>query len=310
MSWARFDDASSDHLKVRRAGSNGVALWWASVVWCSRHVTDGLIPKELVGDVWRPLDDPAFDLDAAIVRLLEVGLWREEPGHYVVNDFLDYNPSKAEIETKRAKEREKKRAQRRPERTPRGSPQGTTEGTPHGTTLGSPAVRPQSSGAGESPRVLDADCPLGSPDTPSRPDPTRSLPTEERATRVRAPGGSSLSGLPDPLKEHETVGGFEHVWRRWTAEGRALGLTMPSHPRGRDYQLVEELERLALDAVPNVVARTRFDALEAFERLVGLAMRRYATQHREDAKRAPWKLGFVVSAWPELTKGAIPKEAA
>lgn len=90
MSWARFDDASSDHLKVRRAGSNGVALWWASVVWCSRHVTDGLIPKELVGDVWRPLDDPAFDLDAAIARLLEVGLWREEPGHYVVNDFRSF----------------------------------------------------------------------------------------------------------------------------------------------------------------------------------------------------------------------------
>jgi hypothetical protein len=143
----------------------------------------------------------------------------------------------------------------------------------------------------------------------------RTLPREpiardarERApARTRALSGVSIDGLPDPLKEHATVGGFEHVWRRWVAEGRALGLTMPSHPRGRDYQLVEELERLALDAVPDLVERTRFEAPEAFVRLVGLALRRYATQHREDAKRAPWKLGFVVSAWPELTKGAVPQ---
>jgi hypothetical protein len=323
MSWLKVDDDFAAHPKLEQieqrfgvdALARAVLVWVAAGCYSAKYHTDGFVSTDRLGR----LTALGSKADRAAKHLVDVGLWEVAEGGFRFHDWTDYQPSSSEIaEAKRLKNERQKRWRRARAKQKAESESSYLSRKPQDVDATQDASHVDASETVSS-RVtgdvrrdgLETRAQSPSVDAaPSRPDPTRSLPTEERATRVRAPGGSSLSGLPDPLKEHETVGGFEHVWRRWTAEGRALGLTMPSHPRGRDYQLVEELELLALDAVPNVVARTRFDALEAFERLVGLAMRRYANQHREDAKRAPWKLGFVVSAWPELTKGAIPKEVA
>lgn len=55
MSWLRQDDDMLDHEKWRRAirdGSDGVlATWFRLSSWCSRRLTDGLVPADMVDQV-------------------------------------------------------------------------------------------------------------------------------------------------------------------------------------------------------------------------------------------------------------------
>jgi hypothetical protein len=111
MSWARLDDACTDHLKIRRAGTAGLALWTASIVWCSRHLTDGFIPADMLHDIWRPVGE-AFDADAACARLVAAGLWDEVEGGWQVHDYLDYNPSREEVQAQRAQAADRQRRRR------------------------------------------------------------------------------------------------------------------------------------------------------------------------------------------------------
>jgi hypothetical protein len=43
--------------------------------------------------------------------LVETGLWDRTHGGYRVHDFHEYNPSKAQVEEKRKKDRDRKRAE-------------------------------------------------------------------------------------------------------------------------------------------------------------------------------------------------------
>jgi hypothetical protein len=55
MSWARLDDNMLDHPKWRQAlrkGGDGVlTIWFRLTSWCSRNLTDGIVPPEEVDDV-------------------------------------------------------------------------------------------------------------------------------------------------------------------------------------------------------------------------------------------------------------------
>lgn len=117
MSWARLDDACTDHLKLRRAGTAGLALWTASIVWCSRHLTDGFIPTDMLHDIWRPVGE-SFDADSACARLVATGLWDEVEGGWRVHDYLDYNPSREEVMRSREQAAERQRRRRSKHVTP------------------------------------------------------------------------------------------------------------------------------------------------------------------------------------------------
>ncbi|MEC7520150.1 MAG: hypothetical protein VYE22_09815 [Myxococcota bacterium] len=112
MSWGRFDDRARENLKVRRAGTEAFALWTAAILWCCEHATDGRVPKELLPDVWRPIGE-SFD-HAAVARVcVENRLFVDDGDAYLVHDFLEFNPSKAEQEDKKRKAAERARRHRR-----------------------------------------------------------------------------------------------------------------------------------------------------------------------------------------------------
>lgn len=96
MSWVRIDDGFPDHPKVRRAGPDAGWMFVAGLCYCARYLTDGEIPREVVPTL-TALRRPV----AAVRALLTVGLWVETPGGYVVPDYLEFNPSKADIEGRR-----------------------------------------------------------------------------------------------------------------------------------------------------------------------------------------------------------------
>lgn len=128
MVWARIDDAILDNPKVAKAGVIGLAMHVAGITYSCRNLTDGFVPSsvarrlvdvsELATEVLRytdtipsvasSLSDVARDIppmmgDAVAEDLVDIGLWEKVNGGYQIHDFLDYNPSRAQVEAERIK---------------------------------------------------------------------------------------------------------------------------------------------------------------------------------------------------------------
>jgi len=118
MSWARLDDAISDHPKVFDAGAslgaNGPAIvigfFAVAILWSNKHLTDGFIPTDIV-TTFRHVAKPLAVADA----LTRAGLLERtkrgtppRPG-FVIHDFGDYNFSAAQVKQKRRADRDRKR---------------------------------------------------------------------------------------------------------------------------------------------------------------------------------------------------------
>lgn len=152
MSWARLDDEILDNDKIARAGALGLLLHVAGITWCARNLTDGRIPKQKVqcllnltgiyvdrgNDAGVPfttatgngaIDHPMAEQIALHLKGQE--LWHDRGDHWEIHDYLEYNPSREEVLSRREHARTKKHRQRsRPLGTPAECPPGTTGGSP------------------------------------------------------------------------------------------------------------------------------------------------------------------------------------
>jgi hypothetical protein len=99
LTWIRLDDQFPDHPKVVLAGPQAAWLYVAGLCYCSRHLTDGVIPKALVP---RLTDFRG----SAAKKLVEAGLWDDEGDVYRVHDYLLHQESRSEVEAKRQARRE------------------------------------------------------------------------------------------------------------------------------------------------------------------------------------------------------------
>lgn len=81
--WSKLYDGFFDHPKVLAAGGDAALLYLAGQAYCSRHLTDGRIPKAMVDrmtDRRRP--------SALAARLVEVRLWHDRGAHYEQHDYM------------------------------------------------------------------------------------------------------------------------------------------------------------------------------------------------------------------------------
>lgn len=131
MTWSRFDDAAPSHPKARVAGNEAWALWCAAVMYCNRYLTDGFIPTAALAAECLPAPISitkakklAELLVNARLRPDGAGLFEHAEGGYVVHDFLAWNPSKSEVESKRKLDRDRKKSVRESTEIPRGIPDG------------------------------------------------------------------------------------------------------------------------------------------------------------------------------------------
>jgi hypothetical protein len=108
MPWVRFDDQFPWHLKVSRLSDAAFRLHTSAVCWSSRHLTDGQIPHDGLRDVAPRVRQPMKAAD----ELVSVGLWRTEEAGWIIHDYLDYQPSAAEVRAKRKAATERKRQSR------------------------------------------------------------------------------------------------------------------------------------------------------------------------------------------------------
>lgn len=106
MTWLRLEDNMLDHPKWRRAireGGDGVlAVWYRLTSWCSRNLTDGVIPADMLEtltEVGRTRDRRRA-LDGLVAGQL-LAIDGSGRGHIV--DYLERNPSRAEVLADRAR---------------------------------------------------------------------------------------------------------------------------------------------------------------------------------------------------------------
>lgn len=121
MPWVRFDDQFPANRKVEALSDPTFRLHVSAIFWCARNLTDGWVPQN--------------DLDMAAPRtsrspeklvhqqLVPRGLWHP-PGHgckdcvdppdgWIIHDYLEFQPSKAQVEKERADARERQRRHRK-----------------------------------------------------------------------------------------------------------------------------------------------------------------------------------------------------
>jgi len=91
MTWAKLDDGFVDNLKVQPVGWAARGVWATGLAWCSRKLSDGRISAKAAAILEFPQD--------AIDELVAAGLWHaaDDGNGWVVHDYLEYNPSKAEV---------------------------------------------------------------------------------------------------------------------------------------------------------------------------------------------------------------------
>lgn len=154
MSWAKLDDRLHDHPKVdamletdELRGAAALGLWTAALSFAAGQPTDGKLSRRAIKRLM-----PEHGLELAEV-LVEHGLWDEIDDGWAIHDYLDYNPSAADIE-KRRKERSeagRRGAQRRwhedttdgkSHSTSHSSSNGSSNGTAHGNADAPVPTRP------------------------------------------------------------------------------------------------------------------------------------------------------------------------
>lgn len=112
MAWVRLDDKRATNAKLRAAGLEARGLDEAVICWCAHEESDGFISDDdlaLLAGLHR-----CRRVAALAERLQEVGRWDRDDDRsgWVVHDFLNFNPSRAELEAIRKRERDRKRTRR------------------------------------------------------------------------------------------------------------------------------------------------------------------------------------------------------
>lgn len=104
MAWLKVDDRVRTHPKIVEAGPLAAWVWFCGICYCREHLTDGFIADKMLATLVPGLSS----LKKAAASLVAAGLWHRGERGYQVHDFLDWNPSRADVEKQRAIDRARK----------------------------------------------------------------------------------------------------------------------------------------------------------------------------------------------------------
>lgn len=109
MSWARLDDRFWMHPVIVAIGNEGAGVFARMLSYCGGYRTNGLVPAPVVASI-------VGEKEEVLKRLHELGsIDMLESGSVQIRNYLEYNPSRDEIDNQReqAKERAKKSRDRK-----------------------------------------------------------------------------------------------------------------------------------------------------------------------------------------------------
>jgi len=131
VTWVRIDDQFLTHPKVIAAGKDGRAMFIAGLCYSSSNLTDGFIPLGAV-----PIVAAMAEVKpTASAQLVKVGLWETVPDGYAIHDFLDYQPSRVDVEQQRGDLSKKRAAAGRKGAERRWQSERQTDGNGHGKAM-------------------------------------------------------------------------------------------------------------------------------------------------------------------------------
>jgi len=101
VTWTKLDDSFYDNPKIVAVGNECAGAFARSLSYCGKHNTDGKFPK--------PIGDQLAGKKRVVETLLGIGLWIQDGQTYLVPDYLDFNPSAAQVAKDRAAAAERMR---------------------------------------------------------------------------------------------------------------------------------------------------------------------------------------------------------
>ena len=97
MTWVKLDDAFPHHPKVVGLSDNAFRTHVTALCYCGLYLTDGHVPTSALRQLGSR--KAAIDLEAC-------GLWIKTDHGWMIRDYLEYNPSKEQVNEERDRRRE------------------------------------------------------------------------------------------------------------------------------------------------------------------------------------------------------------
>lgn len=110
MTWTKLDDNFHGHPKTRRLMRQPLAymLHIQAINYSACHDLDGEVTVEFVEDTIPDRSDRV----GAVQHLVTCRVWDEREDGWQIHDFLEYHPSRKQLEERRRKDAERKRQER------------------------------------------------------------------------------------------------------------------------------------------------------------------------------------------------------
>jgi len=122
MPWLKIDDGMVEHLKVASLSDAAFRAHIEALSFAARNLTDGEIPAAVAKKQgWTRRSK----------ELVRAGLWESADGGYTIHDYLEYNPSREQVEAEREAARDRMNRRRSPDVRPN---------NPRSSSVGSPEV--------------------------------------------------------------------------------------------------------------------------------------------------------------------------
>lgn len=298
--WARLDDGYFDHPKIAQASQNAISLHVASIVYAAQQLTDGFIAEGVVPLVAVKAKIAPDQIGAAVAALLTIppgygaGLWETADGGYAVHDFLEYNPSRAQVLTQRE-------ATRKRVSDLRGRRRGTSielvsddQGEIEGDVT---ALQPRLYGVSNT-------SPVPAPPTSTRPNPSH---TQKQQRGAPQSNGVTNGVTIMPLSAADA--GLEDDPPGATANGSALALP------GLAPAPIVKAAKLAPAGPDGASIRPYWDAFDVIFNTAGMTLQGNARGRRLAACMECWRNNYAPEAliqaatnWPRVMHGATMTE--
>lgn len=96
MPWAKLDESFPDHPKVAGLSDKAFRLHITAICYCARMLTDGEVPTHILSRIGAT--------QKLAAELQTAGLWESTSrGSWLIHDYLEYNPTRADVEAVRTK---------------------------------------------------------------------------------------------------------------------------------------------------------------------------------------------------------------
>ncbi|HXH05392.1 MAG TPA: hypothetical protein VNI83_02260 [Vicinamibacterales bacterium] len=93
MAWVKLDEAFFDHPKIASLSDAAVIAYLQALCYCNRNLTDGFVPLKRARE---------FAGKSRVFNELVPHLWELCEGGIFIHDYLDYQPSRAQVLAERA----------------------------------------------------------------------------------------------------------------------------------------------------------------------------------------------------------------